>query len=208
VLELGCAGGALGAALKQRHPGAIVAGVDMGRHALARAAGRIDRAIHADLNDFDFARAGFPQGSIDTVFAIDVLEHLVNPWRLLERLKPWLSADAQVLACIPNMRNITIAAQLLLNGRFDYDERGLLDITHLRFFTLQGADRLFAETGYLVQERQSILLPSLESLYFANREKKSVTVRVGRLTLSDVQPNEIEELCAAQFLLRARPAKG
>ena len=205
VLELGCAGGALGAALKARHPGALVAGVDMGKHAVERARGRLDRVVQADLDGFDFALAGFERGTIDTVIAIDVLEHLANPWRLLERLKPWLAPDAQVLACIPNMRNITIAAQLLLNGSFEYDERGLLDITHLRFFTLQGVDRLFTETGYRVEERQSILLPSLEPLYFANKDKASVMVRVGRMTLTDVKPNEIEELCAAQFLIRARP---
>jgi SAM-dependent methyltransferase len=205
VLELGCAGGALGAALKARHPTAVVVGVDKGESAVQRAAGRLDRAVHADLDHFDFSRAGFPRGAIDTVIAIDLLEHLVNPWRLLEELKPWLSPQAQVLACIPNMRNITIASQLVLNGRFDYDERGLLDITHLRFFTLEGINRLFTETGYVVDERQSILLPSLEALYFANKDKASVAVRVGRMTISDVNPNEMQELCAAQFIVRARP---
>ena len=205
VVELGCAGGALGGALKARHPKATVVGVDMGKRAVERAATRVDRAVQADLNGFDFGETGFAPGSIDTVIAIDVLEHLVNPWRLLERMRPWLAPDAQVLACIPNMRNITIAAQLLLNGRFDYDERGLLDVTHLRFFTLGGIERLFAETGYAVDERRSILLPSLEPLYQANKDKARVMIRVGRMTVADVTPDEVLELCAAQYIVRARP---
>ena len=56
VIELGCAGGALGAALKARHPAATVVGVDMGKRSVERAAGRVDRAIQADLDHFDFAR--------------------------------------------------------------------------------------------------------------------------------------------------------
>ena len=205
VIELGCAGGALGAALKARHPTATVVGVDMGKRSVERAAVRVDRALQADLDHFDFAQAGFDRGTVDTVIAIDVLEHLVNPWRLLERMKPWLAPAAQVLACIPNMRNITIAAQLLLNGRFDYDERGLLDVTHLRFFTLHGIERLFAETGYAIDDSRSVLLPSLEPLYYANKDKERVAIRIGRMTMTDVTAGEVLDLCAAQYIVRARP---
>jgi 2-polyprenyl-3-methyl-5-hydroxy-6-metoxy-1,4-benzoquinol methylase len=204
VLELGCAGGAFGAALKERFPGATVTGIDAGRAAVAKAATRLDRAICARLEQFDFAAAGFRPGEVDTVIAADILEHLVNPWDVLVRLKPWLAPGAQVVASIPNIRNIAVVSQLLLGGRFEYAERGLLDITHLRFFTLEEIRRLLAQTGYALEERKAILLPSLQDLHGGYRGPGPATVKLGRLTLSDVTAEELTELCAAQFLVRGR----
>jgi SAM-dependent methyltransferase len=89
VLDLGCATGAFGAALKQRYPGAHVAGIEAGDAAAKVAAGRLDRVVHASLDGLDFAAHGFEPGSIDVAIASDVLEHLVNPWDLLVRLKPF-----------------------------------------------------------------------------------------------------------------------
>lgn len=206
VLELGCAGGAFGAELKSRHPGATVVGIDAGRAAAERAATRLDRVVCAGLDGFDFAAAGFEPGEFDTVVAADILEHLVNPWDLLARLRPFLGPQAQLLASIPNVRNITVAGQLLLGGRFDYAERGLLDVTHLRFFTLDSMQRMFRETGYAVEEVRSLLLPELEPMHAGFSGKGAATVRVGRMTIENVTPQEVTELCAAQFLLRCRPA--
>src|SRR3954462_15272422 len=83
VLDLGCASGAFGAALKQRYPGASVVGVEAGSAAASKAAERLDRVVHARLENFDPAREGFAPHEFDTVIAADVLEHLVNPWQLL-----------------------------------------------------------------------------------------------------------------------------
>ena len=206
VLELGCAGGALGAELKARHPGATVVGVDAGEAAAQRAESRLDRVVCASLDDLDLAAAGFRQGEFDTVIAADVLEHLVNPWGLLDRLRTFLAPRAQVLTSIPNVRNLTVTANLLLGGRFEYEERGLLDVTHLRFFTLESMRRMFQETGYVVDEIRSLLLPALEKLYSSYAEKSRGVLRLGRLTIENVTPQELTELCAAQFLLRCRPA--
>ena len=205
VLELGCAGGAFGAALKARFPGVSVTGIDAGRAAAEKARLRLDRVVHARLEDVSFSDQGFRHGEFDTVIAADILEHLVNPWELLVRLKPFLAPRAQIVASIPNLRNLSVVASLLLNGRFDYDERGLLDITHLRFFTLHGIRRLFEETGYVLEQDRAILLPSLEGVYRSYQGKKgSAMVKLGRLMLSDITPQELTELCAAQFLTRAR----
>ena len=206
VLELGCAGGAFGAALKVRFPGAWVTGIDAGRAASEKAKSRLDRVVHARLEDRSFADHGFHRGEFDTVIAADILEHLVNPWELLVRLKPFLAPRAQIVASIPNIRNLSVVSPLLQSGRFDYDERGLLDITHLRFFTLDGIKRLFAETGYVVEQDSAILLPSLEGVYRGYAGNGKAMVKVGRMTLTDVTPQELTELCAAQFLIRARAA--
>lgn len=206
VLELGCAGGAFGAELKARFPGASVTGIDAGRAAAEKAKTRLDRVVHARLEDVSFADQGFRHGEFDTVIAADILEHLVNPWDVLVRLKPFLAPRAQIVASIPNVRNLSVVSPLLLNGRFDYDERGLLDITHLRFFTLHGIKRLFEETGYVLEQDMAILLPSLEGVYRSYQGNGNAMVKLGRMTLSDITPQELTELCAAQFLTRARAA--
>ena len=71
---------------------------------------RLDRVVHARLEDVSFADQGFRPGEFDTVIAADILEHLVNPWELLVRLKPFLAPRAQIVASIPNVRNISVAA--------------------------------------------------------------------------------------------------
>lgn len=206
VLELGCAGGGFGAALKQRYPQAAVIGVEAGRAAAAKAATRLDRVIHARLEEVDFAAEGIGAGEIDTVIAADVLEHLVNPWDLLVRLKGRLAEDAQVIASIPNVRNMWLVSRLLLGGRWEYEERGLLDITHLRFFTLAEMHRMFEQTGYRVETYRFNVLAALAEVYRAHQGKSGATIKVGRMTISDVSGEELAELCAEQFFLRCRPA--
>jgi O-antigen biosynthesis protein len=206
VLELGCAGGAFGAALKARYPGATVTGIEAGRAAAAVAATRIDRVICSRIEDVDFAAAGLAPGEFDTLIAGDILEHLVNPWETLVRVKPLLAQDAQVVASIPNVRNAILIAALAVNGRWQYRERGLLDITHLRFFTLEEIRRMLEETGYRYENHVVNLSFPLADLYHRNANREKITLEMGRLTISDVSPAEFSELCAEQFFVRARPA--
>jgi SAM-dependent methyltransferase len=204
VLDLGCAAGAFGAALKARYRGASVTGIETGKAAADMARSRLDRVVHARLEDVSFADQGFQPGEFDTVIAADILEHLVNPWELLVRIKPILAPRAQIVASIPNVRNISVVAALLLSGRFDYDERGLLDISHLRFFTLRGIRKMFEETGYALEQDMALLLPSLDGVYRSHQGPGNAMIKLGRMTLSDITQQELTELCAAQFLTRAR----
>jgi 2-polyprenyl-3-methyl-5-hydroxy-6-metoxy-1,4-benzoquinol methylase len=206
VLELGCATGAFGAALKARYPGATVTGIEAGRAAAATAATRIDRVIASRIEEVDFAAAGLAHGEFDTLIAADILEHLVNPWETLVRVKPFLAPHAQVVASIPNVRNAILIAALAVNGRWQYRERGLLDITHLRFFTLEEIRRMFDETGYRYEHHVVNLSAPLAELYHRSANREKVTLELGRLTISDVSPAELAELCAEQFFVRARRA--
>jgi 2-polyprenyl-3-methyl-5-hydroxy-6-metoxy-1,4-benzoquinol methylase len=206
VLELGCAGGMFGAKLKERYPAAAVIGVEANRGAAAKAATRLDRVICSRLEALDFPAAGLQPGEIDLVIAADVLEHLVNPWDLLVKLKPYLSKDAVIAASIPNVRNIELVSGLLQEGNWEYAERGLLDITHLRFFTFDGIRQMFETTGYAIEGFAMTLLPSLAETYKHNKGREAVTIRIGRLTFENISQRELGELCAEQFLLRVRPA--
>jgi trans-aconitate methyltransferase len=206
VLDLGCSTGALGAAIKAKHPQAFVFGLEPARAAAAVAATRLDRVIGERLEEADFAREGIAPGSIDLAIAADVLEHVVNPWAVLLRLRPLLAADGRLIASIPNVRNAALIAALAVNGRWQYRERGLLDVTHLRFFTLEEIGRMFAETGYRVERHAANVMPALAEIHRANRDRERTTLTLGKLTLSDLTRAELDELCAEQFLVVARPA--
>ena len=102
------------------------------------------------------------------------------------------------------MRNAILIAALAVNGRWQYRERGLLDVTHLRFFTLEEILRMFAETGYRYEYHMVNLAAPLAELYQNNVHSEKITLQLGRLTIADVTPAELSELCAEQFFVRAR----
>jgi SAM-dependent methyltransferase len=205
VLELGCASGLLGAHVKQRHPGACYTGVEMSPSAAREARTRLDRVIEGRLEDLDYAAHGIAPGSIDTLFAGDVLEHLYDPWRTLVSVLPMLAPDAQVAASIPNVRNLFVQSQLHNEGTWRYAADGLLDVTHIRFFAFRDVMRLFVETGYAVEDVRCNLDPRFANVFEANRNNPDITLQAGRLRLEHVTPGELQEYCTLQFIVLARP---
>ena len=151
VLDLGCADGSLGAAL--RAAGHEVIGVDV-----EQAPGvteRLDEFVQADLEQ------GLPPGvakGVDVVVAADVFEHLRHPEQLLAQLAEQLPEGATVVASVPNFGHWYPRARVLA-GRFDYDRRGILDGTHLRFFTRRSFERLVRSQGWSVVRREYTGLP-------------------------------------------------
>jgi len=181
-----------------------VTGIEAGNDAARKAATRIDVVIRSRLEALDFDAPEL-HGPFDTVIAADILEHLVNPWESLLRLRRVLAPDAQLLASIPNVRNLWLVNRLLMEGRWEYTDQGLLDVTHLRFFTRAGMHAMFSETGYAVEAEQASILPSLAPIHASYRGGGAPVIRIGRLTLNDIKPEELLELCAENFLFRARP---
>lgn len=105
---------------------------------------------------FDEVIAGyFPEAlhgrheRFDLVSFNDVLEHVVDPWEMLRQTKAFLSETGLVVAAIPNIQYAPVVLDLL-NGRWEYADTGILDKTHLRFFTRAGSAALFEESGYEV----------------------------------------------------------
>ncbi|MCF3945838.1 methyltransferase domain-containing protein [Acidiphilium sp. AL] len=132
VLDIGCGGGALGAAYRRRNPRARVLGVDTHPESIALARTRLTEAAHCDVQS-DPLPFDLPDG-IDCLIYGDILEHLADPWAVLARHAEQLNPDGTVLVCFPNVENWSIVYRLL-KGSFDYEDEGLLDRTHLRWFT-------------------------------------------------------------------------
>jgi 2-polyprenyl-3-methyl-5-hydroxy-6-metoxy-1,4-benzoquinol methylase len=151
ILDLGCSDGALGARLVAQ--GHTVVGVDVAE--LKGVRERLSDFYEADLD------AGIPDevgGDYDIVLAADVIEHVRSPETLLGQIAGRLRSGGSLVASVPNFGHWYPRARVAL-GRFDYDARGILDRTHLRFFTRRSFGRLLAETGWRVRRSESIGLP-------------------------------------------------
>ncbi len=134
VLDVGCGAGSLGAAYRRFNPRARLLGIDHDPAAAALAAQRLNDVAAVDVEQdplpFELDRP------IDCIIYGDVLEHLRDPWAVLRRHIAALSDDGTILICVPNLEHWSFADRLL-RGTWDYEPSGLLDATHLRWFSLE-----------------------------------------------------------------------
>lgn len=149
VLEVGCAAGGFGAALKQERPDMEVVGVEYNRKAALHAARRLDVVLQGSIDDMpDFP---YPHGYFDCFVFGDVLEHLPDPEQTLINLLPYLKAGGHIVLSLPNVRHYEVVWDLLVNGKWTYLDAGILDRTHLRFFTYQEIVAMIARLGLTLE---------------------------------------------------------
>jgi precorrin-6B methylase 2 len=165
VVEVGCGTGALSEAYRRINPDVQYLGIEKVPEVAhnARENGRIDRVFVGDAAQVEPADLELSETdpSIDCLVFGDVLEHMVDPWTVLARLAQWVCKDGQVLACIPNVQHYSMLLNLL-RGKWEYQDEGLLDRTHLRFFTLDGMRDLFSQAGLQVFDVQPRSWPSAD----------------------------------------------
>lgn len=152
ILDVGCAAGLVGAALKDRQPCEVV-GIEREPTVAAEARRRLDDVLELDLEapSIDWP-ALFGAGRFDCLIYADVLEHLRDPWALLAAQRALLAPGGVVVVSVPNVRHYPVVLGLLLRGRWRYQDEGVLDRTHLRFFTRDSLLELLAGAGYAVRE--------------------------------------------------------
>lgn len=108
----------------------------------------LDFSYNGDLNDLDFLESvGRAQGPFDTILCLDILEHLFEPWDVVAKLQTMLVPGGVIVASIPNVRHISVVAPLLLRSSWQLADDGVLDRTHLRFFTRSSAIELMTRSG-------------------------------------------------------------
>jgi SAM-dependent methyltransferase len=137
VLEIGCGTGATLAWLKAAGRCDATTGFELSEEAATSARRAADRVLVGDAERLVDSELG--AGSFDLILCLDVLEHLVDPWRFVEKLERLLSAGGTLIASVPNVRHVRAWAPLVLRGRWNYKPSGILDRGHLRFFTRAGA---------------------------------------------------------------------
>jgi methionine biosynthesis protein MetW len=152
VLELGCASGYLSGYMEQKL-GCRVTGLEADSTATTIAAQRCHEVYTIDLdteNAFEKAQASAPY---DVLLAAAVLEHLKYPERLLQTAKGLLKPNAVLIVSLPNIAHWSIRLRLL-RGKFDYQDYGVMDRTHLRLYTLKSGRELIEGQGYNVEQVQ------------------------------------------------------
>jgi SAM-dependent methyltransferase len=145
VLDVGCGFATTSEHIQKR--GNRVTGIESSAAALPRARARIAEVVHADLQNLETVRAGLGGRQFDMVILADVLEHLAWPEGVLRSYREFLKPGGSIIVSLPNIGLWSVRLSLLA-GRFEYADTGVLDRTHLRFFTRRTMRRLLAQAGF------------------------------------------------------------
>lgn len=148
VLEVGCGAGATLQWLKQSGQAAHTTGVELSADAAEVARGRVDELMEGPLEQW---LPGMADASFDMVLCLDVLEHLVDPWATVRDLYRVVKPGGVVIVSLPNVRNHRVILPLLFKGAWQYEEAGIMDRTHLRFFSESSACELIEQGGFEVR---------------------------------------------------------
>ncbi len=187
VLDIGCSKGIMGKKALRR--GCTVTGVEKNKKAAMEAKKSYHRVLLGDIEEKKILEQLEP--GYQVIICADLLEHLAAPEELLLRLRGHFDAQGRLLISIPNVAHWSIRRELLA-GNFDYQERGIMDKGHLRFFTRSSFLRLLDKTGYRVFASDFIYAQSPLDGQIQEEEKWKL-IRKQR------------ELFALQFLFNARP---
>jgi len=193
VLDVGCGAGALGGAVKRRHPGCTVIGVEANADAARLAAGILDRVVVGDVERLALDDVG----PLDAILYGDVLEHLVDPWAVVRRHAALLADGGRVVASLPNVRSVEVLLGLL-RGTWEYADAGILDRSHLRFFTRREGERLFADAGLRVVGVQPLYWHGAPPLPPGTRG--TAWIELGEFRISGLAAETVHELYAGQLV--------
>ncbi|MBN1361480.1 MAG: class I SAM-dependent methyltransferase [Sedimentisphaerales bacterium] len=152
TLEFGCGFGEFSALLKRRLDAESWA-VEVDETAAREASQRLDKVICADAHA---SLTHLPDDHFDCIVLFDILEHLVDPYSLLLAVQPKLTPHGVVVASIPNIRFYRTFLKFVLHGEWQYEEHGIMDSTHLRFFTRKSIIDLFEGRGYRIVTLEGI----------------------------------------------------
>lgn len=157
VLDVGCSTGYVARALTAA--GCTVSGIEYNPQAAELARPTLERLVVADLNQVALDEA-FSGESFDSIVMADVLEHLEDPVGILRAATNVLAPDGSIVISIPNVAHGSLRLALL-QGRWRYRDTGLLDRTHIHFYTVESLHEILAEAGLVATEIQSVVLDPL-----------------------------------------------
>lgn len=152
ILEIGCGAGEFGESLK-KYRNIEFWGVDICQEMAEHAKAKLDNVI---VGNIESENLSLPGGYFDCIVFNDVIEHLVNPWIVLNNMRQLLNNTGCVIASIPNIRYFDTIRDLIKNKNWQYQDYGILDKTHLRFFTINSIRSLFEVSNFTVVNIQGI----------------------------------------------------
>ncbi len=195
ILEIGCAAGMTGKELKKRR-GVFVAGVEAEAEAARLARKVLDDVVEGSIEDLDLP---YDENSFDCILFADVLEHLVDPLAVLKKIRKFLKPSGTVVASIPNVQYLGLIHHLT-EGNWTYEKEGILDETHLRFFTFKEMEKLFSKAGFAIDQVDETLDPQFHQLKPGN----PASLTIGRMTLNDLTLEEFRRFFVFQYKIGAK----
>jgi SAM-dependent methyltransferase len=199
VVEVGCSRGALARAYKQRHPDSHYLGIEIDPSYAAEARAHCDEVRVGNIEALISSGAFHDLPPAQCWVFGDTLEHLQDPWLVLRSLQARLDRQGCVCACIPNMQHWSI--QLRLNGgRIEYADSGLLDRTHLRWFSRLTMLQLFESSGFEVV--------AIQARIFQHPQMQRACELIGQLAsqIGHDPEQAIRDAQPLQYVIRALPA--
>jgi 2-polyprenyl-3-methyl-5-hydroxy-6-metoxy-1,4-benzoquinol methylase len=152
ILDIGCGNGAFASVVKQKND-AEVWGIELMEEEAKVAVEVLDKVFVGDCEKYI---DGLPEHYFDVIYLNDVLEHLADPYSVLETLKSKLAPNGVVISSIPNVRFFRTFSKVLFSKDWKYEGHGVMDKTHLRFFTGKSVKRMYEELGYFIVKHEGI----------------------------------------------------
>ena len=200
VLDIGCGAGALLNVLKTERKVQEVAGVEIIPEAYEKAKEVLDHAFLGNIEDLELP---FEEGHFDCIICADVLEHLVEPEKALRKLAHLLSPEGVLVISVPNAGFYEVLL-MLSSGGWGYQEAGILDYTHLRWFTRSSLKEFVAAAGLEAAEIQPLSIAGPEAL----PRQADGSVRLNKIQLNALSEEEYENLRVYQYLaLACKPGR-
>ncbi|TCS79624.1 glycosyltransferase [Pectinatus cerevisiiphilus] len=185
VLEIGCACGSTLLEILNRNCTAKVHGIELDEHSAAIAQAILGSAVK--IMNVEKGNLPFNEQQFDYVLIGDVLEHLYDPWRIINELWRYLKVGGCLITSIPNVKH-TSAVQNLFALDWKYEDAGILDRTHLRFFTKSEIEHIFTNSTYQKIEMS-------RNIYSFNKEFTD--------KLADINKTSTEDYNTLQWLVKA-----
>lgn len=161
ILEIGCGDGGVGAVLKKQFE-CMAIGIELSDAAAEKARVHLDHVYVDNIETMDLSGLGC---TFDVIVANDVLEHLIDPWSAVSRLRPLLNDGGRFVASIPNIRCYKALFKLIFKAEWQYCDAGILDRTHLRFFTKSSIRALFEDNGYQIESIEALRPPRIRHIW-------------------------------------------
>lgn len=153
ALDVGCGNGAFASEIKER-TNAEVWGIELMEEEGKQAEKVLDKVFIGKGEDFI---AQLPDNYFDVIYFNDVLEHMIDPYSVLKQIKQKLTPTGVVISSIPNIRyHKEFVKMLVLNKEWKYQDQGIMDFTHMRFFTKKSIERMYKDAGYKIIKHQGI----------------------------------------------------
>ncbi len=195
LLDVGCGCGDFGRALKQERNIQEVCGIEVVERAAAMARNALDRVLCMDV---ETAELPFDDGYFDCITFADVLEHLRDPGAVLRKAARVLADDGVMLMSVPNVRFYQVVA-MLLDGGWDYADAGILDRTHLRFFTARTMRKMAEDAGLEVLCLQPLSMAPPGDLPC----RPDGSLQLGRAVIMPKDDTDVQDLRTYQYMLIA-----